>query len=275
MSQIKKYFTSRWEDGYLLEVDFSQLEIYVLTHLSQDKVLIKDLLSGADLHAISAELLFGSGFTPAQRKIAKQLSFQLQYGAGAASMAERNRIPKAIARKFIDEYYNRYKGVREYHNDMITRVKMHRQAGDTHTEKGYPAGESTYISSSGRRYCFIEKDSPDWLPATKTSFSPTQIKNYPVQGLATADIVPLAVGKIYRWLKNSEYSEDALLINTIHDSIVLDCKTLDILKEVYYTISKIMENTPQYLKERFNIDFTLPLKVGGEYGKNWMEMTKL
>ena len=91
---IKDCFISRWgSDGYLMEVDFSQLEVVALAILSGDPVLKDDLLSGRDMHRMRAAELFGipeASVTDGQRQLCKQLSFQLQYGAGYKSMAEKN-----------------------------------------------------------------------------------------------------------------------------------------------------------------------------------------
>ena len=262
MSDIRKHYTSRFPDGYLLEVDFSQLEILVLAFLSGDEQLRKDLLSGADLHTISAQKLFGvSKPSDKQRKIAKMLSFQLQYGSGAKNMAQSNGIPEATAKKFIENYYDRYPGVKKYQDDMIKKVEANRTPSSERTKLGRPAGVSEVRSLTGRRYTFKEQDAPEWS-ARDASFSPTQIKNYPTQGFATGDIVPLALGKL-------------LIINTVHDSIVFDCNDKIAAKEWAREAKRIMEDSPKYLKEVFDIDFDLPLNVGCDIGKNWGEMETL
>ena len=108
-----------------------------------------------------------------------------------------------------------------------------------------------------------------------TSFSPTQIKNYQVQGFATADIVPLVLGKVYRWLRNSQYDGKALFINTIHDSLMLDCISENTAISVAKSVKVIMEEAVRYLKNEFNIDFNLPLKAEAEIGRTWNDMKKL
>lgn len=285
MSDIRKAFVSRYPKGVMLELDFSQLEVYGLAYLSQDKVLLDDLATGKDLHAISAEMLFGKNFTDAQRKIAKMLSFQLQYGSGAKNMAETNGIPLATAKQFIENYYRRYHGVQLYHEVMISGVKMSRETSRKRTLTGKPAGVSTYVSCTGRRYTFTEKDAPDFLRNPKfgaapvdTSFSPTQIKNYPVQGFATGDIVPLVVGKVYRALKaNTYYDEQLKLVNTVHDSIVFDCADQTIAMQWAREAKAIMEDAPRFLREMFPgcADFDLDLRVEAEVGQDWHTMVKL
>lgn len=286
MSEIRKAFTSRFgEEGVILEIDFSQLEIFGLAYLSGDRVLKDDLISGKDLHGISATMLFGPQYTPEQRKIAKSLSFQLQYGAGATSMAASNGIDVKVAKKFIDNYYSRYKGVKAFHDDLLSEVESLRcSRGDRTTKKRLPAGRATWVSKTGRRYTFVEQDAPDWMaeakfgrPAKHTSFSPTQIKNYPVQGFATGDIVPMVVGKLFRELRASQYSEKVKLINTVHDSVVFDCADETVAVVWANMAMLIMESAPEMLKELFPecADFDLPLNVEVDMGKDWYTMETL
>jgi len=275
MSRIKHAFVSRFgPQGRLLELDFSQLEIYVLAFLSNDPVLKDDLVSGKDLHDISATMLFGSKFNKAQRKIAKQLSFQLQYGAGARSMAETNNIDIQAAKDFIDAYYDRYKGVKLYHKGLLEEVVLCREASDLRTKKGQPAGVSKVRSLTGRTYTFVEDDSPDWM-SKSTGFSPTKTKNYPVQGFATGDIVPMVLGKIYRTLRSKPgYKENVLMINTIHDSLMFDVRSEYTAEWWAKECKRIMEDAPAQLKATFGIDFDLPLKAGIDIGYSWGDMVE-
>lgn len=278
MSDIKKCFISRFPDGVLLEIDYSQLEIYVLAYLSNDPQLKLDLLSGVDLHGISAERLFGKGYTDAQRRIAKSLSFQLQYGAGYKSMAEQNDISETLAKKFIKLYYERYPMVKQFQDEVASIVRSTRITDpDLRTKTGIPAGMGFYKAETGRFYVFTEKDSPDWMTRA-TSFSPTEMKNYPVQGFATGDIVPMILGKLHRGLSNWHGGKEppiVVMINTVHDSVLFDCSSESIAKIWYQDAKVIMESAPRYLKEHFNINFDLPLKVDAKVGKNWGEMEKL
>jgi DNA polymerase I-like protein with 3'-5' exonuclease and polymerase domains len=275
MSEIRKYYASRFAGGKLLEIDFSQLEIFVLAYLSGDPWLRQDLLSGADLHGISAAALFGGGWTKQQRKIAKQLSFQLQYGAGAKSMATTNGVPYSTAKKFIDNYYDRYPMIKEYQDNLIEVVNKLRKPTSRRSAKGNPVGKAKFTSLTGRIYTFIENDAPDFL-ASETSFSPTQIKNFQVQGFATGDIVPLVLGKLHRGLIDFVGdSEQVLLINTVHDSVMFDCISETVARSWAKNAVRIMENAPLYLDEAFGIDFDLPLRVEVEMGDNWAEMKPL
>jgi DNA polymerase I-like protein with 3'-5' exonuclease and polymerase domains len=278
-SQIKEAFISRFDGGYLLEADFGQLEVYALAYLSQDKQLKQDLLDGLDLHCVNAAALInqpyaifkgrvdgGDYIAINQRKLAKTMSFQLQYGAGAAKIAKENGCTEDFARKFIRLYYERYSGVKAYHDEMLVVVPRLRRPSDKRTSSGLPAGYSCYHSHTGRMYTFYEEDSYKGV-----SFSPTQIKNYPVQGFATGDIVPLVLGHLHNYLCNDVLTEHILLINTIHDSILEDVKPNYVHIAADRT-KRIMEQAPELLRQYFNIDLGMPLKAEIKVGKTWATM---
>ena len=278
-SNIKQAFVSRFEGGYLLEADFGQLEVYALAYLSQDKQLMQDLSDGLDLHCVNAANLInqpyaifkgrvdgGDTIAINQRKLAKTMSFQLQYGAGAAKIAKENGCTEDFARKFIRLYYERYSGVKAYHKKMLGIIPALRNISDKRTSSGFPAGIARYRSSTGRIYTFYEEDSFKGV-----SFSPTQIKNYPVQGFATGDIVPLVLGHLHNKIISTGLGSEILLINTIHDSILEDVNGWCV-----HTAAKItkdtMEEAPSLLQSYFGIELGMKLKAEVKVGKTWATM---
>ncbi|MDC0529233.1 DNA polymerase [Gammaproteobacteria bacterium] len=283
MSRIRKYFTSRWETGYIAEYDFSQLEVIALAHVSQDENLIADLKSGVDMHCQSASFLYNVDYSDIykaykagddtwtkRRKISKAPGFLIQYGGAANAMARATGLSVGQCQGFIENYYKRYTGVKAFQDSVMAEVKKSREMkGSSRTASGLPSGTGVYVSQTGRRYSFKEFDGFH----NDTSFSPTQMKNYPVQGFATGDIVPMILGKLYRVLKNdSRLCHNCLLINTVHDSVVFDIKDLGTLDYADKVITTVMQNAPRYLKEAFDIDFDLELPVDGEAGKDWLNM---
>lgn len=277
MPNIKECFTSRYSDGWIIEADFSQLEIIVLAHLCKDEQLIDDIQSGKDMHTVRAAELFDKAeadVSKKERKIAKALSFQLQYGSGATNMAEKNNIPVETARKFINNYYSRYPTLKEWQTSVANDIDKSKQLIAEHTAKGVPKHRGVWVSETGRRYVFNTTDAPDWM-SEKTSFKPTEIKNYPVQGTATGDIVPLVLGKIYRWLVTSKWKGKVLLVNTVHDSIMFDALTSDLSEVANFCreVKGLMEKAPDFYKEKFGVEFTLPLKVEVTYGESWKDQT--
>ncbi len=143
MSRIKECFTTRFENGKIVNADFSQLEVVGLAILSLDRQLIDDIKSGRDMHVVRAAELLGiaeSAVTKQQRQLAKMLSFQLQYGSGARNMAEQNKIHINLAKKFIEQYYERYKDVKQWQLQTKQDFVLHTLPGghffiNQHTEK--------------------------------------------------------------------------------------------------------------------------------------------
>jgi DNA polymerase-1 len=277
MSSIKACFKSRYPEGYLMEVDFSQLEVVALAILSGDTVLKNDILSGRDMHRMRAAELFGvpeADVTDAQRQVCKQLSFQLQYGAGYKSMAEKNGCSETVAKNFIENYYTRYPLVEYWQKMIAEEVKSSRRPGSGSTSKGFPRGEGVHMSPTGRMYKFYEYDSSYGRHGT-TSFSPTEMKNYPVQGFATGDIMALYRGRVYRRLLSDGLYERLLMVNTVHDSLMLDVPTKEDVYLAYEVCREEAERLPDFIEELWGIEVDVPLKVECKYGPRWSDMTKL
>lgn len=281
MSDIKTCFTSRFENGVLMEADFSQLEVVGLAILSQCPNLKEDILNGVDMHCRNAEFLFGIEYDiikaghdrgearySKMRQDAKGPGFLLNYGGGAALMAKNTGLPQSQCQRFIDNFYIRYYGVKEYQDAVMEEVKSNRKPSRRKTEKGYPACSGYQTSITGRRYVFYEFDGH--RPG-ETSFSPTQMKNYSVQGFATGDIVPEVLGRLLRKVYEIGAQDNVKLIGTVHDSIVLDVSTEFQHKIVAEMVQSIMESAPKWMKERFGIEIDLPLKAEVGYGKTWAE----
>lgn len=270
---IKACFSSRFSCGYLVEVDFSQLEVVALAILSKDGALIDDILSGRDMHRKRAAELWSIPehlVSPQQRQIAKQLSFQLQYGAGAKSMAEKNGVAIGVAQQFINNYYARYSKVKEWQDIIKLEVEKSRKPSGKFTPKGAQAGVGVHDSPTGRMYKFYEYDSSYHKG---TSFSPTEIKNYPVQGFATGDIMALYRGRLYRRMV-AENIKGLLMINTVHDSVMFDVNDYQLVHVINSMCKEEAEKLPKLLKDLWGIDCPVPLKVETKYGTDWSKMTK-
>lgn len=279
--EIKKAFVSRWgEDGVVCEADYGQLEMVVLAVLSGDEQLLSDVASGIDIHSALYNDMHGRLPNKEERWYFKRCSFALIYGGGVGAIAAQGGTDKATAKRFITTFYHRYPGVQRYHEKMLALVsKLRVHDGGKDAETGLPIGKATYVSPlSPRRYVFREyvntEEVAKWR-GEKCGFSPQEIKNYPVQGGATGDIVPLVLGKLFRLLKNNpELRDKCLLVNTVHDSIELDVHK-SVLPQALATIRSCMEKAPEYIKETFGSEFPMQLKVGISYGPNWFEQTEL
>jgi DNA polymerase I len=274
MSRIKECFTTRFPAGYIVNADFSQLEVVGLAILSLDPRLIQDLRDGLDMHVVRAAKLFNieeSAVSKAQRQTAKQLSFQLSYGAGAKSMADKNNVELSVAKKFIEVYYERYKRVKEWQDDVAQSVKRTRYI-DGHTKLGYPRGNGTFESPAGRRYCFKEYDAMGgWQK--DASFSPTEMKNYPVQGFS-ADVMSVYRSAVMRELVHTMFT-DTLFINSVHDSVMFDCRNKESVDKVVEVLYNTCKELPTFLKKRWNIRVPVEFKIDVEAGVSWGSLYKL
>ena len=268
---IKQIFTSRWKRGVIVEVDFNQLEVVALAHVTKDLQLIKDISGGADIHSELYKDMFGRYPTKEERKPFKARTFQLIYGAGAKAISKQAGCSLEEAKKFVDVFYGRYKSVAKWHTEFASTAEI--ESRYDFDAEGFREKTKTFIyrAETGRKFAFKEYHSEsEWSPRTY-NFSPTELKNYPVQGLATGDIVPMMLGIIFRQLVGRD---DVKMVNTIHDSLMFDVQqhaVYDFIKEITTTL----KDTDKYFKQIFKKPLALKLNAGASVGANWFEMKEL
>ena len=235
---VKKVFVSRWEGGKILEADFAQLEFRTAAYLSQDKVAINEIKTGFDVHAYTANVITKSG-QPTTRQDAKAHTFAPLYGATGFGRT------KAEA-KYYQDFTKKYKGVASWHSRLAKEALEKR----------------SITTPSGREFSF-----PDVQRRMNGSVSHfTQIKNYPVQSFATADIVPLVLTHIEDRLKLLQ----SCIVNTVHDSIVIDVHP-DEINKVIFILKGINEDMNAIINQQFRIDFNVPLLLEAKIGDNWLD----
>ena len=231
---IRKVVTSRFKDGKILEIDFSQLEFRTAVYLAQDKQGMEDIKNKIDVHQYTADIIGVS------RQDAKAHTFKPLYGGVTGTEDEK---------RYYTKFLEKYKGIKQWHEKLqseairFKRVKL----------------------PTGREYSFPYAERTPWGGSTYG----TQIKNYPVQGFATADIVPLACINIYNLMREKKVK--SLLVNTVHDSIIAD---------VYPGEDRVMADIFKQgtadvipaLKTYYNIDFNVPLDTDLKIGYNWLDM---
>ena len=273
-SDVKKLFVSRWgEDGMIISADYKQIEIIALAYLSQDPQLIDDILNGRDIHEEVGRAYYGRSkavITKDERRVIKTVNFGLIYGGTANSLAAQSGLPAKEVKKIIDAFYSRYNKVATWQHNNIDKVNMSRSYnGILHTPSGHPSGTGYLHSTTGRVYTFQEKDNP--FRRGEVNFKPTEIKNYPVQGFATGDLVLTMTGVLWRMLQsNSKFSTDCHMVNLVHDELVFDCKK-DLVHTAMHFIKTTLEDTPKYMKSIYGIYLGLPTKVKVTCGDNWKE----
>jgi DNA polymerase-1 len=249
---IKDLFVSRYPNGVIFDVDFSQLEWRVCAYLCQDPVMIQEIKGGVDAHKQNASIAFNipvEQVTKQQRQIAKMVSFGLIYGQTAYGLALRPDIPinsPDEAQAVIDAVYGKYKKLKEWHD------RLYLQAMNT----------KKLVSPSGRWFGFIN-------PANEV----TKIKNYPVQSLATADIVPLVLHRA--WLTIKMKGIKAVPINTVHDCIVYDCFSEIEAQQVAKLVKTYIFKAEILLDKYLGINFNVPLDSEAEIGKCWGKMKEI
>jgi len=268
---VKKAFISRYGlHGSILELDYSQLEMVALAYIADDKQLIEDINAGRDMHKELYKEMYGRYPTDKERKPFKRFSFLLVYGGGVATLMAQSGCDRATAKKFIDTFYNRYKGVKQYH-ETITKQAEEKAVVKYSEDKPNPEYTYYHESPTGRHYVF-NKYPNEYKGGL--SFSPTELKNWPIQGFATGDVVPMSVGLLQRALEEAGIHNEALLVMTVHDSVVLDVPD-SLLNEVAILAKNVLESAPSNLKRLFDIDFPCKLSVGVEAGSNWQDKREL
>ena len=239
---IRKVFISRYLHGNLLNADFAQLEFRVAAFLAQCNAAIGDILNSVDVHQQTADWITNAG-QDMDRQGAKIRTFRPLYGGTSGTPAEQ---------AYFALFFKKYEGIFEWHNRLLEQ-----------------AVSTKYIQiPSTRIYAF-----PHCERKVNGSVSfHTQIKNYPVQGFATGDILPVTMILIHRLMKQAGVKSKLVL--TVHDSIVADIhpEEKDIMLDIF---RKAFKDTIEDLKVRFNVDFNVPLGYDLEYGKSLLQKEKI
>lgn len=235
---VKKVFVSRFEGGKIMEADFAQLEFRAAAYLSQDGVAIEEVSTGFDVHSYTAEVISTAG-QPTSRQDAKAHTFAPLYGATGFGRT------KAEA-AYYEHFTEKYQGVADWHSRLAKEAINTRKI----------------TTPSGREFAF-----PDVTRNSRGRVSHfTQIKNYPVQSFATADIVPLALLHIEKLLDGMQ----SCVVNTVHDSIVIDVhpdeerRCIDIIQETNTAL-------PDLITIRWGLVFNVPLELEAKIGPNWLD----
>ena len=254
-------------DHTFIEFDYAQLEIRVLALASMDTNLINDINSGRDMHTFFASKIFSvpeSAITKEQRKMAKGFSFQLQYGAGVKGIAAQWDVDYSLAKRFINEYYSRYRDVKIWQNNSVAytaRSIDYRGERDPTTKESVP---TCFIPSIWKNkntnepvtYYKVTAVKPEW----EEKFIPpvTKCKNYPIQG-AASDIVMMMLHRLYK--------EDTqmTLLNTVHDSF-LAIAPKEHLDSAIQEGKQILTSVPDVLRNSFMVESPVGFPVDYTYG---------
>ena len=233
---------SAGEGSVFLAVDYSQIELRLLAHLSGDEHLVRAFNEGEDFHAETAARVFGvpvSEVTPDLRSRAKAVNFGIVYGQQAYGLSQSLRISMAEARDMIDRYYEAYPGVRTFLDNVVARAK----------QTGY--AETMY----GRRRHIPELKAKN--PQLR-GFGERTAMNHPMQGTA-ADIIKIAMARVSRRLEEEGFA--AHMILQVHDELDFECP-VDEVERLTAMVRDVMEHV---------VDLRVPLIAEASTGVTWAD----
>jgi DNA polymerase-1 len=246
--QVRKAFVA--EDGWgLLAVDYSQVELRVLAHISSDPAMLAAFARGEDIHASTAAAIYGVSLEEVssdQRRVAKMTNFAISYGVTGFGLADRTGLNQEEAEKFIKTYFDTYPKIKEYVEGTRLQAK----------EKGYVE------TLQGRRRYFPELGNRSRVHHNVRQAAYRMAINAPIQGSA-ADILKVAMNRLWRELRSRKLK--ARMILQVHDELVLEVPDAE-LDEVAALTIETMEGA-------YALD--APLKADAKVGHNWLEMTPL
>ncbi len=238
-AELRKYFIAK--DGYTLcDADYSQIELRVLAHMSNDRNMLEQMNSGLDFHTAAASTAFDIPIelvTPVLRSRAKAVNFGIVYGIGAFSLSKDIGVTKKEADQYIKSYLSAYSGVDNYMKNVIESAKV----------DGY------VTTLFGRRRYLPELSSSNHM---LRAFGERVARNAPIQGTA-ADIIKIAMVRVYDRLKREKL--DAKLILQVHDELIVECR-----EDIKDYICRILVEEMQA-----SADMKVKLTVDANWGKTW------
>ena len=240
-AQIRKMFVAS-PGKVLVDADYSQIELRLLAHIANDETMIAAFRSGEDIHAVTASQVFGvplAEVTPLQRSHAKAVNFGIVYGISAFSLAQDIGVFQSEAKAYMDSYFAKYHGVREYMTRVVEQAKA----------DGY------VTTLFGRRRDLPELKSSNF---NLRSFGERVALNMPIQGTA-ADIIKAAMVRVDARMR-AEHLQARLLLQ-VHDELIVECPA-----EEAETVRAILVEEMEHV-----VDYRVPLLVDAKIGTSWAE----
>jgi len=240
-AEIRKMFIPK-PGCVLVDADYSQIELRVLSHIAQDKAMQDAFINGLDIHTATASQVFGvpaEQVTPLQRRHAKAVNFGIVYGISEFSLAEDIGVSRYEAKAYIESYLANYQGVRAYMKQVVADAR----------ECGYT--QTIY----GRRRSIPELKSTNFMVRQGAE---RIALNTPIQGTA-ADLIKMAMIAVDKALTQSY--PDAKLLLQVHDELIVECPE-EIAEPVAALVSAQMQQVAQ---------LTIPLVAEAKWGKSWFD----
>jgi len=235
---VKRVFVSRWEGGKIMEADFAQLEFRTAAFLAQDEKAMEEIATGFDVHSYTAQVITDAG-QKTSRQDAKAHTFAPLFGATGYG---RSKAEAAYYKHFVEKY----EGIAAWHKKL-----------------GDEAMRFMKITNvSGRQYAFPDVRRRDnGMPSHFT-----MIKNYPVQGFATGDVVPVVLNRLHELLQPLH----SCVVNSVHDSMVVDVHP-DEEREVLAIIDQLNTGINDLVEQTYNVTMNVPLLLEAKIGPNWLD----
>ena len=240
--KIRKAFKPSSEDSVILSADYSQIELRVLAHITQDDSLKEAFIHGQDIHTAIARKVFGveaEEVTDLMRRQAKAVNFGIVYGISDYGLSQSLNITRKEAKIFIDDYLASFPGVKQYMSDIVKDAKA-----------------NGYVETLLHRRRYI----PDITSCNFNlrGFAERTAMNTPIQGSA-ADIIKLAMVEFDKQVQHTSYKAKLLL--QVHDELIFEVPKSEV-EEFSLFVEDIMEHA---------LDLDVPLKVDSNYGPTWYD----
>jgi len=240
--EIRKAFIAGGDDRVLVAADYSQIELRIIAHLSNDKGMTEAFRNGLDIHSATASGIYGvplDEVTSEQRRYSKTVNFGIVYGISAFGLSERLGIPRWEATAIIDEYFAQYPGVKAF---MDRQIELAREQGYVETM----LGRRRYLRDINSGNSFMRQ------------FAERNAINAPIQG-SSADMIKNAMIRIHEAMVSGKFR--SRMIMQVHDELVFDVYR-DELDRITPMIIQIMQDA---------LPLSVPVVVDLKSGKNWLE----
>jgi len=240
--EIRKAFIPRNEDYILLSADYSQIELRIIAHLSQDYNMMEAFRKGMDIHTATASRIYGLPpveITKEMRRMAKTVNFGIIYGISAFGLSERLGISRREAAEIIQSYFEKYPGIDAYMKKTIAFAREH----------GYV---ETLL---GRRRYIANINSAN---AVVRGYAERNAINAPIQG-SSADMIKMAMINIFREIQKRKLKTKMIL--QVHDELIFD-----VYKEEVEEVKKLVED-----KMLHALELDIPMEIDMNTGRNWLE----
>lgn len=241
--EIRKAFVPKDENYIIMSADYSQIELRIMAFMCQDEKMINSFKIGQDIHSSTASILYNipiENVDSDMRRVAKTVNFGIMYGLGSFGLSQRLRIPRKEAKEIIDNYFDKYPGIKKYMDKTIEETR----------KKGYAE------TLCGRRRYFSDINSKN---NTLRTAAERGAINMPIQGTAS-DMLKIAMNQIYNEFKKNNLKTNMIL--QVHDELVFEVEKNEL--QIVTDIVKSKMTNALSLGE-------VPIIVDIGIGSNWLE----